>query len=623
MSRIALLSEIVRNQIAAGEVIERPAAALKELLENAIDAGARNVRVDLEEGGARLVRVTDDGGGMPREDVALAFVAHATSKLRDLADLDHIASLGFRGEALASMGAVARCRIFSRESSAETGWRVENEGGALGATLEAGGSVGTIVEVRDLFFNVPARRHFLKQTSTELGRCLDVLQRTALAHGTLGLSATHDGKRILDVEAGMDARGRIRRLFGAELEAALVAVEARDADAHLYGFVAPPRFARADTARQMWFLNGRALRDKVLLRALKEGYRGFLFDTRQPVAFLHLAIDPGRVDVNVHPAKTEVRFRDERRLFGFIVNSVRTAVARTDMATPGERLVERALARTPTFPVSGGGLGSRSTVLFPPQRTREVPHVVDIGAAGTPGGVAGARAIAANYELPTASSDAVVCDAPGADFDAALGAGFDVGFDVGPSAAPGACLQIARTYIVRALADGFEIVDQHALHERITFETLLAEWKRGAVEKQRLLVPELVELSRAELALLEARFEDLDRVAIECSRMGETTLAVSGLPARLAHPRAEALVRDVLELLESAREITSERLIEDVLHRAACRASVMAGDELTGSEMTALLARGQALVSDQTCVHGRPTRVRFTLADLEKAFARR
>lgn len=598
--RIAVLSERVRNQIAAGEVIERPASVVKELVENAIDAGATSVRIDLEEGGARLIRVIDDGSGMSRDDLQLAFVAHATSKLFEVGDLDHIGSLGFRGEALASMGAIARCAILTREAGSETGWRIECAGAAIDAPREAGGPVGTSVEVRELFYNVPARRRFLKTTATELGRALDVIQRIALAHTGIAFSVTHDGRRVFDVEAGMDLRARIRRAFGADLADALVAVEARDGDVRLEGFVAPPRFARGDTARQMWFLNGRTVREKVLVRALKDGYRGFLFDSRQPVAFLSLALDPAHVDVNVHPAKTEVRFRDERRLFGFVVNALRAAVATCDMATPGARLVDMTLRREErALPfTTGGGF---------PIRERDA---------------ASAREPFRVFELPTPQRDeraAHATDAPAMlarDLSARDASAHDT--DV-----RGPFLQVALTYIVRPTADGFEIVDQHALHERIQFEALVAEMRRGAVEMQRTLVPELVEVSRAEVALLGDHFEALARIGIALERFGDTTIAVNGLPARLARPRAAAIVRDILSVLENARELEIERILEDVLHRAACRSSVMAGDALSEVEMRALLERGRHLESDQTCVHGRPTRVRFALADLERAFERR
>jgi DNA mismatch repair protein MutL len=558
----------VRNQIAAGEVIERPASAVKELVENAVDAGARHVSIDLEEGGTKLVRVTDDGSGMSREDLELAFVAHATSKLFDVSDLEHIASLGFRGEALASIGAVARCSLYSRERTAETGGRIKDEGGAIGPTIEAGGPVGTIVEVRDLFYNVPARRRFLRTPSTELARCLDAIQRIALSRDGVGFVATHEGDRLYDVDAAMDLRARVRRTFGAEIAESLVEVEARSAGLVLEGLVAPPRLARSDTSRQMWFLNGRPVRDKVLLRALKEGYRGRLFEGRQPIAFLRLSMDPARVDVNVHPTKSEVRFRDERALFGFLVESLRRAVARTDMATPGAKLVERAIARDPA------------------------PTVAE-----------------SEMRFPASHEAVVVREVPSR-----------------PSVAR-RFLQIARTYIVVEVAGGFEIVDQHALHERVTFEALLADLRTSRVEVQRLIVPELVELSPSEVELLAGQAAALSRIGIEVEPFGPKTLAVRGLPARLQRPRVESIIRDTIEVLEAARagdrDPSAEQVLEEVLHRAACRSSVMAGDALTEEEMRSLLERGARLESDQTCVHGRPTRVRFTLADLERAFHRR
>ncbi len=566
-ARIALLPENVRNQIAAGEVVERPASVVKELVENALDAGAARIEIELEEGGTRLVRVRDDGCGMPREDLLLCFAPHATSKLRSSADLEHIASLGFRGEALASIGSVARARITSRERGQRTGWRIDDEGGTISEALEAGAAEGTSVEVRELFFNVPARRRFLKQPATELARCLDVVQRLALAHPGVAFVLTHDSKRVFDVEAGMDLRARVRRAFGAELAGALVPVAAEQAGLRLSGWLAPPRFARSDSSRQMFFLNGRWLRDKLLVRALKEGYRGFLFDTRSPVAFLGLALDPARVDVNVHPQKSEVRFREERAVFGLVAHAVREAVKHCDMATPGAQLVDRALAREGFEPVRG------------------LPFAV--------------------FERP----------GPGP---------LPAPVPPTPLAPPlaGALLQVARTYIVRALPEGFEVIDQHALHERITYEGLLADLGAGRSERQRLLVPELVELSRAELLLVVAQREELARAGFELEPFGETTLALQAYPARLERLRAGELVRAIAAALEEGRSLTREQLLESVLQRAACRASVMAGDELELSEMRELLERGRALESDQTCVHGRPTRVRFTLADLERAFLR-
>jgi DNA mismatch repair protein MutL len=587
---IRVLPERVRNQIAAGEVVERPASVVKEVVENALDAGASELTVDLEEGGVALVRVTDDGRGMGPEDLALAFVSHATSKLAEPDDLAHIATLGFRGEALASIGSVARARILSRRRDDEHGWAVEDLGGTVAPVVAAGAPRGTTVEVRDLFFNVPARRAFLKRTATELARCLDVLQRLALAHVGTGFVVTHDRGRVFDVEREMDLAGRVRRLFGSELADALVPVAAERGGVRLEGLVAPPRFSRRDTSRQMWFLNGRPLRDRVLARCLMEAYRGFDDERRQPVAFLSLWMPPEEVDVNVHPTKSEVRFREERRLFPFLLTALRAAVAGTDMATPGARL----LAPAPYLPARWG----RSDGARPRADELEVREV----APAVPGApVAAGRAPL--FEAPAAPA------VPAAELP-----------PVGP------VLQVAATYLVRALPDGggVEIVDQHALHERVTYERLKANLRAGRVEMQRELVPELVELARSEVHALEEHLEPLARMGIELGVFGATTIAVQGLPVLLKRRAGARLVRElVAALAEGERLPDAEQLLDHVVHSMACRRSVMAGDALAPEEIDALLAAAAALPHDQTCPHGRPTRVRLTLADLERAFHRR
>ena len=610
--RIFALPENVRNQIAAGEVVERPASVVKELVENALDSGATEIKVELEEGGVKLVRVTDNGCGMSEADLSLAFTPHATSKLREVDDLEHIASLGFRGEALASIGSVARARIQSRlAGGATTGHAIENEGGRIGAVLEAGGPAGTIVEVRDLFYNTPARRRFLKRTATELGRCLDVLQRLVLAHPGVGFVVTHDKKRVLDVEASMDLRGRVRRLFGSDLAEALVALHERDGDTEITGLIAPPRFARRDTSRQVWFLNGRPLRDKLLVRCLRQAYSGYQVENRQPVAFVSISMNPEKVDVNVHPQKTEVRFREERRLFGFLHNALRRAVAKTDMATPGGRMLDAAARR------DGTDLQPARQQVFRDD-SHERPGARD-GSDGSeelrvfevPGQPFDPSSIRATAGAPRAEGDTpAAADAPAEAWDA-------------PDDLRGPYLKIAKTYVVRALSDGFEIVDQHALHERVTFERLKAQLDEGGIEVQRLLVPELVELSRAEVQLLSDRLEALRGIGFELDVFGETTIAVHGLPALLRRPKPTELVRELLATFEARRVAPSPgELLGDVLHSMACRSSVMAGDDLDELEIRALLEEA-ARVDAQTCPHGRPVRVRFSLYDLERAFHRR
>lgn len=645
--RIAVLSEVVRNQIAAGEVIERPSSVVRELLDNAIDAGASEVTIDLEEGGMRLVKITDNGSGMGPEDLGLAFQAHATSKLRTPDDLDHIASLGFRGEALASMASVARCKIRSRPRGAETGAEIIEEGGKRGRVMPTGMPEGTVIEVRDLFFNTPARRRFLKRDRTELARCMAIIQRAALAHpadkngeGGVGFIVNHGGKRTFDVESSMDLLSRIRRIFGDELASNLEPIDKANGKTRVWGFVAPPRFARRDAQRQIWFLNGRPLNDKVLTRVLKDAYRGVLVDGPRPVAFLHLSLDPETVDVNVHPAKSEVRLRDERSLFGFLVNALKEAVLRTDMATPGDTMLEsmrrrdaQTLQQRETLPdpgpLSGGPAGASGFSTAP--SGGGMGGLFPRGQEGGTGGGAGGGLVSPYGQRDagrTGGGSFEVRDvAPAGDGSSATVGGESGGMVAGWDAVDdlrGPYLQVDKTYLIRVLPDGFEIVDQHALHERLTFEELRREVDAGKVEVQRLLTPELVELSAADLELIMIHKESLARIGIEIEAFGDKTVAVHGLPVRIRRPKPEAIIQDIVEVIaRTGKAPDAEDVLEEVLHRASCRSSIMAGDELDQSSIRALLERARAAGTDQTCPHARPTRVRFTLHDLEKAFHRK
>ena len=604
-ARIVELPELVRNQIAAGEVIERPASAVKELVENALDAGAGHIHIELEAGGTKLIRVTDDGQGIAREDLELCFRSHATSKLRDASDLEHIASLGFRGEALASIGSVARCKIFSRQPGEEIGWQIENEGGRITEAREAGGAHGTSVEVRDLFFNTPARRRFLKQDSTELTRSLEWIQRMALANPGVGFVATHNKKRLYDIEPEMDLRGRVRRTFSAELADSLLPVHAEEGDTVLSGLVAPPAFAQRTTAKQMWFLNGRFLRDRVLIRCLSDAFHGLIDGGRHPVAFLTLAMNPAQVDVNVHPTKSEVRFRDSRRVFGFLRKALREIALSTDASTPGDHMLN-ALERRGEWCAGEPSLAQHELPdpsRFAAEREREPLVVRELPGTNQPGTPATSSGVPTPIEdLPPSEPS------PWAARDERKGP----------------FLVVDQTYILRTLPDGFEIVDQHALHERLTFEGLKADLASGQLEVQHFLMPELIEVDRAEVTLVSKHLELLAEVGIEVSVFGETTLAVQGLPARFRNPKAEEVLSGALHSLRTRDgKLDKLDLLEDVLHSAACRSSVMAGDELDDSEIESLLERAAATGNDQTCPHGRPTRVRFSNSDLERAFHRK
>ncbi|MFT5286088.1 MAG: DNA mismatch repair protein MutL [Planctomycetota bacterium] len=604
--RIAELPELVRNQIAAGEVIERPASAVKELIENSLDAGAEHIRIDLEAGGTKLIRVTDDGGGMGPRDLELSFLSHATSKLRDAADLEHIASLGFRGEALASIGSIARCRIFSRRPGEEIGWQIENEGGRITEPREAGGAQGTVIEIRDLFFNTPARRRFLKTDSTELTRSQEWIQRMALANPGVGFVATHNQKRLYDIEAGMDLRARVRRTFSAELADSLIPVHAEEGDTVLSGLLAPPSFAQRTTAKQMWFLNGRFLRDRVLIRCLADAFHGLIDGGRHPIAFLNLSMNPSQVDVNVHPTKSEVRFRDSRRVFGFLRKALREAALTTDASSPGDHMLGALEKRGDWQPAD------------PMLNQRELPDPIAGGSEPEQEGLV-VRELPGSPEASLSVPHSSGAPAPIQDLPSAAESAWALRDE-----RKGPFLVIDQTYILRALPDGFEIVDQHALHERLTFEGLKKDLEAGQLELQRFLVPELIELDRADVTLVEKHASLLQSVGIDVSVFGETTVAVQGLPARFRNPKAEDVLSGALHSLRTrGGQLSKVDLLEDVLHSAACRSSVMAGDELDTSEIEALLNRAAAMGNDQTCPHGRPTRVRFTNSDLERAFHRK
>ncbi|MEL6431933.1 MAG: DNA mismatch repair endonuclease MutL, partial [Planctomycetota bacterium] len=577
--RIAVLDEVVRNQIAAGEVIERPASVVRELLDNALDAGATRIRVDLEEGGMRLVRVTDDGCGMGTADLELAFEAHATSKLRTPDDLDHIASLGFRGEALASMASVARCRIRSRPKGSADGAEIAEEGGRRGRVTPCGVPEGTSIEVRDLFYNTPARRRFLKREQTELSRCMEIVQRAALAHpadasgaGGVGFVVEHGGRRVFDVEPGMDLLARVRRIFGAELADGLVPVSGTRGTARVEGYVASPRLARRDARRQMWFLNGRPLKDKILTRVLKDSYKGVLEGHLQPVAFLHLSLAPDEVDVNVHPAKSEVRLRDERALFGFLVGTLREAVLRTDMATPGETMLERLRRRD-------GAVQQRETLPDPGSLRGGAPLGRAAAGATSPGWIPRPSGGATpTFEVrEVGGTGESVAGAPSVDAFGAAAPGTADGADEWGAVDDlrGPYLQVDKTYIVRALPDGFEIIDQHALHERLTFEELRKEVDAGKVEVQRLLTPALVDVTAAEVGLVAEHAEALARIGVQVAPFGEKTVAVHGVPARIKRPDPEAIVRDVVDVIaRTGKAPDAEDVLEEVLHRASCRSSI-------------------------------------------------
>jgi len=561
-----LPSEIV-DRIAAGEVVERPASVVKELVENALDAGARRVEVDLEKGGKDLVRVADDGTGIPFEELSLALESHATSKLRDFEDFDHLATYGFRGEALASIAAVASVRLVSRARAADEGGEIEAREGKVAAPRPAAIPKGTLVEVRDLFAQVPARRKFLRTDGAELAHSIDGFVRLALAAEGVEFVLRHEGRPLHRFPAEASLAERIREAFGRETAEALLPVSGRAPAGTLEGFVAAPRLSRADASRLLLFVDGRFVRDRALARAVREGFHDFLPGGRFPVGFLFLSVDPATVDPNVHPTKVEVRLLRAREIFSLVAGAVREALRRGDLAVPAPTL--RPIAEPVAVGEAPFPFPEPEPFAVGKPRAREGPPL----------------SLATERSLRT--------------------------------------LQIHDAYLVRETAEGFEVIDQHALHERILLEDLRGQFGAGSVESQRLLVPEVFPAARADLGFLESVASTLASAGLGIETFGEEEVAVRAVPACLRRLDAGALLRDLFDLARRGEAPPREALAEAVLERLACRGAVMAGDRLETAEIEALLARGAALPHDATCAHARPTRIRFTLADLEKAFQRR
>ncbi|MGL4959616.1 MAG: DNA mismatch repair endonuclease MutL [Inquilinus sp.] len=603
------------NQIAAGEVIERPAAAVKELVENAIDAGARRIDVALRDGGRSLISVVDDGAGMDPEELVLAIERHATSKLPD-DDLVRISTLGFRGEALPSIGAVSRLSIASRPRNAAEGWSLSVEGGAVAAPVPAALNQGTRVEVRDLFYATPARLKFLKGERAETQASVDMVERLAMAHPTLSFSVSDASRTLLRLEAAQgelfDARlARVGAVLGGAFAENALPIEAQRETVRLTGHAALPTLNRGTAQAQYLFVNGRPVRDRLLLGAIRGAYADVLPRDRHPVLALYLELPPEEVDVNVHPTKAEVRFRDPALVRGLIVSALRHAIA-----AAGHRASTSVGADTlAAFATQGGGApGGPAPMQAPLSRHsgQVSPSWFQTrGPVRPPAGLAEAAAawqapIAADLARPSARAEAAV-EEPAPDHP--LGA---------------ARAQVHATYIVTQTADGLVIVDQHAAHERIVYERMKAELLSGTVKSQGLLLPVVVELNEASVDRLGARQAELAELGLELEPFGPGAVVVRGVPALLGQADVPGLVQDLADALaewDDARPLT-ERLAH-VCATMACHGSVRAGRRLNAAEMDALLRSMEATPNAGQCNHGRPTYVELKLADIEKLFQRR
>jgi DNA mismatch repair protein MutL len=652
VARILPLPPLVASQIAAGEVVERPASVVKELVENALDAGSTRVLLELEQGGIELVRVSDDGRGIVPEDLPLALAAHATSKISHTSDLDRIATLGFRGEALASIASVSRLSIRSRTPEAEGASQLDAEGDRAGAVRPAAGPVGTVVTVRNLFFNTPARRKFLRTVGTEQDRCLEAFKSLAMAHPAVGFEARVDGRVVLDMPADQSPSVRAVAILGAELREQLVPVSAdRFDDARgltLWGLAGLPAIARGSTRVQHLFVNGRSVRDRTVQHAIGEAYRGLIEPGRYATVVLMLEMSPEGVDVNVHPQKAEVRFRDSGLVHSVVLGSLRRALAEADLTPSASDL----------RPGLGGGLG----VLRPASPAEVLPMpeapAVDAGTAArsfveffTRRQQGGGRF---DYQMVRAAMQAAGEGAPGHE---------PVGAPGVAGRAPAACseadgaeasrpqdpsltlraregsqerarlLQVHNSYVVTQDEQGVVIIDQHALHERVMFEYLVARIAEGSLESQRLLTPALVQSHEASVSRLAELEPLLTRIGVEAAPVGPRTIAVHAFPTFLFDRGVDPV--DFLEGLLAKRERgelnpagpggaggAGEEALREVLDMMACKAAVKAGDRLGEVELAELVRLRDAVERSSNCPHGRPTSVRLTLRELEKLFGR-
>ena len=592
MGAIRALPDLLINQIAAGEVVERPAAALKELLENAIDAGAARIDVDLAGGGIQRIRVVDDGSGIDRDDLPLAVARHATSKIAAPSDLEAIATLGFRGEALASIGAVSRLAIASRAAGRPHAWRIEVEGGTVAPVAPAALAAGTAITVEELYFNTPARRKFLRTEATERAHCDETFARIALAHPEVAFTLSHGGRVVHRLAAGPRS-ARVEALLGETFVRGAAIVDAESPGATLTGYAIRPAHAGPGAGPQFLFVNGRFVRDRMLAHAVREAYRDVLHGDRQPSYALWLAVDPRRVDVNVHPQKTEVRFRDAGALHPFVRSAVERALAATASQSP---------------PLSAAGR-------------------LGVGGASAP--FSGASGPVGNGSAPIQSTMALPANEPSAFYARLFGER-----PASPSAAPAlpetgddhplgfALAQLHGVYVLAQNRAGLVLVDMHAAHERIVYEKLKVA-HAGRIATQPLLVPATFAAEAVEIAAADEHAATLDALGFSISRLGPSTLAVRALPQALGDADAVTLARAVLhDLREFGGSAALESRRDELLASMACHASVRANRALTVPEMNALLREMEATERAGQCNHGRPTWYQLTLAELDRLFLR-
>lgn len=629
MKRIKLLSPRLANQIAAGEVVERPSSVIKELLENSLDAGATRLEIDVEDGGIKLMRVRDNGGGIDKDDLPLALSRHATSKIYELDDLEAVATLGFRGEALASISSVARLALLSSTNDDSAGWQVVAEGRDMETEVSpAPHPRGTTVEVRDLFFNTPARRKFLRTEKTEYTHLEDVVKRLALSRFDVAFNLRHNGRAIYSWRAGdsqLEQERRVAQVCGPAFMENSVHIEMERNGLRLWGWVALPTFSRSQADLQHFYVNGRAIRDKLVSHAVRQAYQDVLYHGRHPAFVLYLELDPSTVDVNVHPTKHEVRFRDNRSVHDFIYSSLYRALANV---TPESSLAKNSQGDNlqnesgDEFLQSSPAPQGLAAGEFRGQETlglRAAPTQSFSGSSAYP------FANQNNFSRPSGVNEQLKTYGELHQATPSFSAPVTLP-DSGDENVPPlgyAIAQLKGIYILAENAQGLIVVDMHAAHERITYERMKESFACGGIQTQPLLVPESIAISQKEADCAEQFYEIFKNLGFELQRAGPETLLIRQVPVVLNRAKVEQLVRDVLsDLIEHGSSERIQHHINEILGTMACHASVRANRKLTIPEMNALLRDMEATERSGQCNHGRPTWLLQSLDDLDKMFMR-
>tara|TARA_B110000858_G_scaffold197470_2_gene259216 strand:- start:31151 stop:33013 length:1863 start_codon:yes stop_codon:yes gene_type:complete len=618
MSRINLLSQRLANQIAAGEVVERPASVVKELMENSLDAGASRLEIEVEQGGSKLIKIKDDGLGIHKQDLELALSRHATSKINDLEDLENIASLGFRGEALASISSVSRLTMSSKadddvsEGTDNSGWKVVAEGQEMDVILSPAAHIrGTTVEVRDLFFNTPARKKFLKTEKTEFSRIDEILKRIALSRFDVQFSLTHNQRaihKLLPAKSDQEKQRRVALVCGPAFVENSVFVEMEGPGLRLWGWVSLPTFSRSQADLQYFYVNGRIIRDKLVTHAVKQAYRDVLFHGRHPAYVLYLELAPSAVDVNVHPTKHEVRFRDGRMVHDFLFSSLHKALAEL---RPADRLAENAQEGDSFTAMQGGGMAGNFAAN--PSSSYAPGNFSDQSSLS----LAETSSKNYSYRPGTTQVDASTIQNQLVNF-AKLTAG-----DAEVPPLGYAIAQLHGIYILAQNKEGLITVDMHAAHERITYERMKSACQNEELKMQPLLVPLSIAVSQGEADCAETEADALLGIGIELERVAAESIVVRQVPSILRDADIEQLVRDVLsDVLEYGSSDRIQAHQDELLSTMACHGSVRANRHLTIPEMNALLRDMEATERSGQCNHGRPTWVYQSLDELDKLFLR-